>query len=92
MYLYGKTKYEGDKYIIDKKKWIKYLSMAAILKNKEAINFFAVIELKKYWIKRMKIQKKKVPILLMKQVHKKVNLLKIKKYHQKWKMIRKILK
>ena len=45
MYLYGKAKYEGDKCTMDKKIGIKYLSSAAILKNKEAINYFQVIEL-----------------------------------------------
>ena len=47
MYLYGKSKYEGDKCVMNKKIGIKYLSSAAILKNKEAINFFKVIELEK---------------------------------------------
>ena len=44
MYLYGKAKYEGDKCDIDKDIGIKYLSSAAILKNKEAIYYFEVIE------------------------------------------------
>ena len=47
MFLYGKAKYEGDKCIMDKKVGIKYLSSAAILKNKEAIHYFKIIELEK---------------------------------------------
>ena len=44
MYLYGKSKYEGDKCDMDKELGIKYLSSAAILKSKEAIYYFEVIE------------------------------------------------
>lgn len=54
MYLYGKAKYEGDKCIMDKEIGIKYLSAAAILKNKEAINFFEVIELEQKLLNKNK--------------------------------------
>ena len=47
MFLYGKAKYEGDKCAMDKEIGIKYLSSAAILNNKESINYFQVIELEK---------------------------------------------
>jgi len=50
MFLYGKAKYEGDKCLMDKEIGIKYLSSAAILKNKGAINYLQAVEREKKFL------------------------------------------